>query len=115
MANQTNTVELAFEGEAGSEAARRFFSYLVDGGLEDQLIQMLGGRGLELEISGCDSESLRVQFRCRKTAAKSPTNAAGKTVIKTVGKTVAKAAEHHSAKVSGKRTGGLAKKGASRR
>lgn len=71
MGNQVKIVELAFEGEGGEKMARRFFSYLVDGGLEDQLIQTLGGKGLELEIGACDDKSLRVQFRCRRTATKS--------------------------------------------
>ena len=107
MGKQAKIVELAFEGEGGAEMAQRFFSYLVDGGLEDQLIQMLGGKGLELEISGCDSESLRMQFRCRNvaatTAVKAPVKAAARTASNNTTKASVRAAVRPAKKASPRR------------
>lgn len=59
-------VTLAFSGVKTREMAKRFFTYLVDGGLEDLLIDRLSGEGITLEIDGCDRRSLTVDFKCSK-------------------------------------------------
>lgn len=68
MAMEANAdiVSLTFSGVKSGEMAKRFFSYLVDGGLEDQLIQELSGKGLTLEISGSNKKKLSVAFQCSK-------------------------------------------------
>ena len=82
---KSDTVSLVFTGIKTGEMAKRFFSYLVDGGLEDQLIQELSGKGLTLEISGCSKKNLSVSFQCSKEApakktAKKPAKPAAKKV-----------------------------------
>ena len=59
-------VTLAFSGVKTREMAKRLFTYLVDGGLEDLLIDRLSGGGITLEIDGCDRRSLTVDFKCSK-------------------------------------------------
>ena len=59
-------VTLAFSGVKTREMAKRFFTYLVDGGLEDLLIDRLSGGGITLEINGCDKRALTVDFKCSK-------------------------------------------------
>lgn len=66
MDKKTDMVSLVFSGVKPGEMAKRFFSYLVDGGLEDQLIDTLSGKGLTLEISNCDTKKLTVTFQCSK-------------------------------------------------
>ena len=68
------TVSITFAGPKSDAMAKRFYSYLVDGGLEDQLIEALsdkaeGGPGATLEISDCDTAGLAVLFQCQETAA----------------------------------------------
>ena len=60
------TVQITFAGPKSDAMAKRFFSYLVDGGLEDQLIQALSEKGATLEISDCDAGDLAVLFQCRE-------------------------------------------------
>jgi len=60
------TVQITFAGPKLDAMAKRFFSYLVDGGLEDQLIQALSEKGATLEISDCDTGDLAVLFQCRE-------------------------------------------------
>ena len=62
-------VAIAFEGTGAEEMAKKFFTYLVDGGLEDHLMQVLGGKGTDLEIKDCDTNSLTVVFQCKKSGA----------------------------------------------
>lgn len=63
------TVSITFAGPKSDAMAKRFYSYLVDGGLEDQLIEALSGKGATLEISDCDTAGLAVLFQCREAAA----------------------------------------------
>ena len=63
------TVQITFTGPKSDELARRFFHYLVDGGLEDQLIEALSGNGSTLEISDCDTAGLAVLFQCQEVTA----------------------------------------------
>lgn len=58
------SVTLKFAGLKSADTARRFYTYLVDGGLEDHLIDTLSSDDLDLEISECDGERLKVTFRC---------------------------------------------------
>lgn len=60
------TVKIEFAGEKSEEIAKRFFSYLVDGGLEDHLIKTLSSDGVTLEIGDCNKDDLAVLFQCRK-------------------------------------------------
>lgn len=55
------TVTLTFVGQQSDELAQRFFTWLVDGGLEDQLIDELSTP--EVQVSGIvdlDAEQLAV-------------------------------------------------------
>jgi len=63
------TVSITFAGPKSDAMAKRFYSYLVDGGLEDQLIEALSEKGATLEISDCDTAGLAVLFQCREAAA----------------------------------------------
>ena len=77
---KNNTVSLNFTGLKSGEMAKRFYSYLVDGGLEDHLIDTLSREGVTLEINDCNTEKLTVTFQCSKDQ---PTkNAAKKTFPK---------------------------------
>jgi len=66
--------------------AKKFFTYLVDGGLEDILIENLSGQGITLGISGCDKKKLTVSFEVAKDkpAAKAGKKPAKKAVKKAV-------------------------------
>lgn len=64
------TVQITFAGPKSDVMAKKFFTYLVDGGLEDQLIQELSGDGATLEINDCDTKDLVVLFQCQETATK---------------------------------------------
>lgn len=58
------SVTLKFAGLKSTDTARRFYTYLVDGGLEDHLIDVLSDGDIDLEISECDGERLKVTFQC---------------------------------------------------
>ncbi len=77
---QADTVSLNFTGLKSGEMAKRFYSYLVDGGLEDHLIDALSREGVTLEISDCNTKKLTVTFQCSKD--KPTKNAAKKTFTK---------------------------------
>jgi hypothetical protein len=90
-------VTLVFNGVKSGDMAKKFFTYLVDGGLEDILIQNLSGQGITLGISGCDKKKLTVSFEVAKdkpakkaAVRKAPKKAAKKTPKKAVKKTPAK-------------------------
>jgi len=85
---KSDTVSLNFTGLKSGEMAKRFFTYLVDGGLEDQLIQELSGKGVTLEISDNKKKNLTVTFQCSKEKPVKQT--AKKTVKKPVKKAVKK-------------------------
>ena len=57
------TVQITFAGPKSDAMAKKFFSYLVDGGLEDQLIEQLSGKDMTLQISDCNTEDLAVLFQ----------------------------------------------------
>ncbi len=61
-----NSVTINFDGDRAEEMAKAFFTYLVDGGLEDQLIDRISDAKTEIEISDCDAKKLLVQFNCRR-------------------------------------------------
>lgn len=95
---KSKTVSLVFSGMKSGDMAKKFFTYLVDGGLEDIIIQAIAGHGVVLGISGCNKKTLTVNFEVgkdkpAKKAGKKPTKpakAAKKPVKKTVKKTSAK-------------------------
>ena len=60
------TVRIDFAGPKSEDMARRFFSYLVDWGLEDQLIEALSEKGVTLEINDSNATDLAVLFQCRE-------------------------------------------------
>ncbi len=64
------TVQITFTGPKSEVLARRFFTYLVDGGLEDQVIDGVSGDGATLEIGDCNPEDLAVHFQCREEEKK---------------------------------------------
>lgn len=63
---KSKTVTLVFNGVKSGDMAKKFFTYLVDGGLEDILIENLSGQGITLGISGCDKKKLTVSFEVAK-------------------------------------------------
>jgi len=81
---ESKTVSLVFNGVKSGDMAKKFFTYLVDGGLEDILIENLSGPGMILGISGCDKKKLTVSFEVAKDKA------VKKTVKKPVKKAVKK-------------------------
>jgi len=94
---KSKSVTLVFNGVKSGDMAKKFFTYLVDGGLEDILIQNLSGQGITLGISGCDKKKLTVSFEVAKdkpakkaAVRKAPKKAAKKTPKKAVKKTPAK-------------------------
>lgn len=64
------TVAITFAGPKSDALAKRFYTYMVDGGLEDQVIEALSGNGSTLEIGDCDTEDLAILFQCREDASK---------------------------------------------
>ena len=63
---ESETVSLIFNGVKTGEMAKKFFTYLVDGGLEDIIIQAIAGHGIVLGISNCDKKTLTVNFEVGK-------------------------------------------------
>lgn len=94
---KSKSVTLIFNGVKSGDMAKKFFTYLVDGGLEDILIENLSGQGITLGISGCDKKKLTVSFEVAKdkpakkaAVRKAPKKAAKKTPKKAVKKGPAK-------------------------
>ena len=71
-----DTVTVSFMGLKSEEMAKKFFTYLVDGGLEDQVIQVLSEKGVTLAIEDFSKKRLSVLFECEEDkstkAAKKP-------------------------------------------
>ncbi len=65
-AAKTDTVSIVFTGVKTGEMAKRFFTYLVDGGLEDIIIQGIAGQGVVLGISEFNKKTLSVTFEVGK-------------------------------------------------
>jgi hypothetical protein len=86
MDEKSETVSLIFNGVKPGVMAKKFFAYLVDGGLEDILIENLSGPGALLGISGFDKKKLTVSFEIAKDkpAKKMVKKAAKKSVKKQV-------------------------------
>ena len=92
---ESKKVTLVFNGVKSGDMAKKFFTYLVDGGLEDIIIQAIAGHGVVLGISGCNKKTLTVNFEVgkdkpAKKADKKPVKTA-KAAKKPVKKTVKKA------------------------
>jgi len=96
---ESTSVTLIFNGLKSGDMAKKFFTYLVDGGLEDQVIQALSGNGVTLAIEDFSKKRLAVLFECMK---EQPTETAKKTVKKPVKKAVKKPVK--AAKKSVKKT-----------
>ena len=58
------TVQISFAGECSEDIAKKFYTFLVDGGLEDILIQHLSTTNETLEISDFNNDDLAVLFQC---------------------------------------------------
>jgi len=84
---ESTSVTLMFTGLQAGDMAKKFFTYLVDGGLEDQVIQALSGNGVTLAIEDFSKKRLAVLFECMKDQ---PTKTAKKTGKKPVKKAVKK-------------------------
>lgn len=81
---KSKTVSLVFSGMKSGDMAKKFFTYLVDGGLEDIIIQAIAGHGVVLGISGFDKKTLTVNFEVGKDKpAKKPVKKAVKAPVKT--------------------------------
>lgn len=63
---KSKTVSLVFNGVKSGEMVKKFFTFLVDGGLEDIIIQAIAGHGIVLGISDCDKKTLTVNFEVGK-------------------------------------------------
>jgi len=101
---KSKTVSLTFNGVKAGEMAKKFFSYLVDGGLEDILIENLSGPGMILGISGFDKKKLTVSFEVAKDKpAKKPVKKAAKKPVKKSVKVAKKPVKKTSAKRPKKR------------
>lgn len=60
-----NNVTISFNGDRAEEMAKKFFTYLVDGGLEDQVIDHLSDAKTAVEIGDCNAQGRQVVFVCR--------------------------------------------------
>jgi len=60
-----NSVTITFKGDRAQEMAQKFFTYLVDGGLEDAVIDHLSDARTDVGIGACDTEKLTVRFDCK--------------------------------------------------
>lgn len=59
-------VTLTFVGHGSDDVAKRFYSWMVDGGLEDLVIDHLSTREVEVEgIDDFDGETLDVAIRSK--------------------------------------------------
>ncbi|MFZ2958163.1 MAG: hypothetical protein WA705_14845 [Candidatus Ozemobacteraceae bacterium] len=70
-------VTVTFAGPQSDELAKKFYAYLVDGGLEDQVSDTLSTKDLDLEITDFNNETLDVLFSskekaCPATSQKAP-------------------------------------------
>lgn len=84
---ESTSVTLIFNGLKSGDMAKKFFTYLVDGGLEDTLIENLSTPGLVLEIGGFDKKKLTVRFDVtEEKTGKKPVKTAKKPVKKTAAK-----------------------------
>lgn len=57
-------VTLKFEGEGAAETAQKFYTWLVDGGLEDQVVDTLSDGDVEVALTDIDNETFIVRFSC---------------------------------------------------
>ena len=89
--SESKAVSLVFNGVKSGEMAKKFFTYLVDGGLEDILIENLSGPGMILGISGFDKKKLTVSFEVAKDKPAKKAVKTAKAAKKTVKKPVKKA------------------------
>lgn len=61
-----NAVTLEFHGKDAEKIAERAYYLLVDGGLEDQIIDTLSEEcDLSIEPDGCDNENHITKFICK--------------------------------------------------
>lgn len=58
-------LEIEFFGSDAEAIAQKLYTYLVDGGLEDQLIDHLSEETTQVEMRDWDNESLKVLFECK--------------------------------------------------
>lgn len=58
-------VSISFEGDRAAEMAKKFFTWLVDGGLEDQVTDHLSDLQTTVEISDSDATANTITFSCR--------------------------------------------------
>lgn len=58
-------LEIEFFGSDSEAIAQKLYTYLVDGGLEDQLIDHLSDESIEVEMRDWDNKSLKVLFECK--------------------------------------------------
>ena len=60
-------VKLKFSGFKSEEVAQRFYTYLVDGGLEDGLIDILSGGDVSVEgVGEIDNQNLVVTIESKE-------------------------------------------------
>ncbi len=58
-------LKLSFTGPKAETSCRAFFSWLVDGGGEDVVIDALADYGFDVEISECDEMQGQIKFVSR--------------------------------------------------
>ena len=86
--SKKDTVTISFMGLKAEEMAKKFFTYLVDGGLEDQVIQALAGKDVTLAIEDFSKKRLSVLFECMKEQPAKTAKAVKKPVKKAIKKPV---------------------------
>mgnify|MGYP001592048493 CR=1 FL=1 len=85
-----DTVSISFMGIKAEDMAKRLYTYLIDGGLEDHLIKVLSGKGVTLAIEDYSNKRLAVLFECwKEKSTKKPVKKLEK-AKKTVKKVAAK-------------------------
>jgi hypothetical protein len=58
------TVKIQFYGNNSDEFAQKFYTFLLDGGLEDYIIDNISDQDSSLEIEDFDNEKMKVIFKC---------------------------------------------------
>lgn len=62
-----NQIVIKFDGDASADTAKKMFTWLVDGGLEDYVIDNLSDESVTVDgITGCSAEEMTITFSTRK-------------------------------------------------
>lgn len=59
------TLEIEFFGTLSHEMAEKLYTYIIDGGLQDQLEDHLSDETTEVSMRAWDNNSLKILFECQ--------------------------------------------------